>query len=142
VEEEPGTEPRLGQGEQDERDRVPVWSEVLIPGDYGTQNAEEDANASAEERVKHGAIGGEAGGDIAADDAVNDAIESGERERLVGGVLTERRKDAEFVEERVGNDGDDNDKKKSGRNGPCASTEATWPGRKDRCCSHTDLLEF
>jgi hypothetical protein len=46
--EEFGTEPGLGETEDDQRDGIPVRAEVAVPGSGGTESAEENAYASTD----------------------------------------------------------------------------------------------
>jgi hypothetical protein len=113
------------EGQDDQSDGIPVRAEILVPGDGGAENAERLPDEAAEQRVEHGFRRGEARGDVAADDTIDDAIERGEELGTVGGIFTERREGAQFMEEGVGDDG-----KKYNKDEACAQ----WPGRCGRDC--------
>ena len=99
-------------------------AEVTVPGDDGTESAQGNADASADESVPHRTVRSQSCCDVAADDAEENAIGRGKEEGLVGSVFAERRKNPELVEERVGSDRENHDEKKASDESPNALTEA------------------
>ena len=119
-----GAEPRLRESEDDQCDGIPVRTEIAVPGGSGTERSEDNADASADESVPHGTVRSQPCGDVAADDAENNAIGSGEEQRLVRSIFAKRWENAELVEERVGDERQNHDKKKASEESPCTLTEA------------------
>jgi len=101
-----------------------VRAEVTVPGDDGTESAQDHADASADEGVPHRTVRSQPCGDVAADDAEDNAIGRSKDKGPVGGVLAERRENAELVEERIGDNRENHDKKKASDESPNALTEA------------------
>ena len=52
-------------------------AEVAVPSDDGSEGAEDNADASADQSVAHGTVRSEPGGGVATDDAEDSAISSG-----------------------------------------------------------------
>jgi hypothetical protein len=131
VEVESGAEPRLREGEDDQCDRIPMSAEVAVPSGDGSNGTEDNADATADQRVAHGTVRSKPCGGIATDDAEDSAIGSGEEKRLIGNVLAEGWENAELVKERVGDNGENHDNKKPSEESPDALTEATGLRRCD-----------
>ena len=111
-----GAEPRLRESEDDQRNRIPVRTEVAVPGGGGTESAQDNADASTDESVAHRVARSQPCGDVAADDAENNAIGSGKDQRLVGNVFAKRWENAKLAEERIGDERESYDKKKTSEN--------------------------
>ena len=108
-------------------------TEVAVPGDSGTNSAQDNADASTDESVAHGAVRSQPCGDVATDDAENNAIGSGKEQRLVGSVFADRWENTELVEERIGDERENHDKKKASEESPNAMTEAAGLGSRSWC---------
>ena len=119
-----GAEPGLRESEDDQCDRIPVRAEVAVPSGNGTQSAKDNADTSANESVAHGTVRSQSCRKEATDDAEDNAIASGEEKRFVGCVFSDRRENAELVEEHVGDDRESHYKKKASEDSPNALTEA------------------
>ena len=79
----------MRESEDDQCDGIPVWAEVAVPGDGGTENAEENADASADQSVAHGTVRSQPCGDVATDNAEDNAIGSGKEKWFVGSVFAQ-----------------------------------------------------
>ena len=124
AEEDFGAEPGLRESEKDQCDGIPVRAEVAVPGGGCTESGEDHADASADEGMAHWTARSQPCGDVAADDAEDNAIGSGKEQRFVGGVFAERWENTELVEEHVGDERENHDKKKASHDSPNALTEA------------------
>jgi len=96
----------------------------VVPGGDGTNSAQHNTDASADESVPHGTVRSQPCGDVATDDAEDSAIDRGKEKRLVGSVFAQAWENAELVEERVGHERENHDKKKASEESPNALTEA------------------
>ena len=99
-------------------------AEVAVPGRGGTESGQNNADAPADKSVAHGAVRSQPCSDVATEDAEDNAIGSGKEKRLVGGVFAQAWENAELVEERVGHERENHDKKKASEESPNALTEA------------------
>ena len=112
---------------------MPVRAEVVVPGGDGTNSAQHNTDASADESVPHGTVRSQPCGDVATDDAEDSAIDRGKEKRLVGSVFAERWENPELVEERIGGNRENHDKKKASEESPNALTEAAGLGSRGWC---------
>jgi len=128
-----GAEPGLRERQDDQGNGIPVTAKVAVPGGGGTDTPQDNANASPDECVAHGTVRGQPCGDVATDDAEDSSIGSGKEKRLVGNVFAERWENAELVEEHVGDDRENHDKKEPRYDSPNALTEAARLRSCDWC---------
>jgi len=87
LEEEFCAKPGLRKSDDDQCDGVPVRAQVAVPRGDGTESGQNNADASADESVTHGAVGSQPCSDVATDDAEDNSIGRGKEKGLAGSVL-------------------------------------------------------
>lgn len=96
-------DPGGGDGEKDERNGIPVWSEerAFVPREYSAKDACGKPQEAENKGMQHGPIWSEPGRDVAAQYPVDCAIDSREQKWTVAGRLIPWRKDMDHVQHLV-----------------------------------------
>lgn len=117
----------MRDSEDDQCDGIPVRPEIAVPRHSRTDDAEDNADASADQGVLHGFIRSQPRGYVATDDPEDHAIRSGKQEWFAGSVPANRRKYGELVQERVSGDRENHNEHEPGEDSPDALTKtARW----------------